>query len=760
MQSEQYTKKALQIIEAALSHAEQLGHTFVGSEHLLLAMLRDGNNVGAAILRTNRVQLRNYHQALLREIGRGNALQLTEAAFTPALKRILERAKKLAQEQNQPAAGSEHLLLAVLQEEQCGAVAILRNMGIADPMQLYRSAAEGSGAGLRLPAVTLDEKRCPTLMKYGRHLTDPVAAEAFDPLIGREKELQRVMQILLRRNKNNPCLIGAAGVGKTAIAEGVAKRIVQGNVPPALRDKVIVSLDFTAMLAGAKYRGDFEERLKACMDEAAAQSNLILFVDEMHIIVGAGAAEGAIDAANMMKPRLARGELQIIGATTDSEYRRHIEKDAALERRFQAVKVEEPSPGDAEEMLRGLRAKYEQYHRVQITDPALQAAVRYAVRYIHDRALPDKALDLLDEACASVQLQNTALCRPAEHDMEAATELHPVLYPLREEHIAAVVSARLGVPVSNPDAAEATALLTLEQQLSQRIIGQKQAVKAVADAIRRSRSGLRQGNRPWGSFLLLGPTGVGKTALAQTIAELLFDGNLIRLDMSEYMEKHAVSRLIGAPPGYVGHEEGGLLIEQVRKKPYSLVLFDEMEKAHPDVWNLLLQILEDGTLQDTHGNRGDFSNTMIVLTSNIGAESAAGRPLGFGGDERSAEMQMRSRAAKLLRPELLHRLDEQIVFHPLAEEDLHTIAAGLLEDLRKRMAALGCGFSWSEESVEYLCRHADTAHGGARALRTQIVHDVESLLADRLLRQGKGEMYLCTENGTLVIRESASVCNC
>lgn len=760
MQSEQYTKKARQIIEAALAHAEQLGHTFVGSEHLLLAMLRDGNNVGAAILRTNRVHLRNYHQALLKEIGRGNAVQLTEAAFTPALCRILEHAKILAQQQHQIAAGSEHLLLAVLHEEQCGAAAILRTMGITDPAQLYRAAKESGADGLQLPNISFDEKRCPTLMKYGKHLTDPIIAETFDPLIGREQELQRIMQILLRRNKNNPCLIGTAGVGKTAIVEGVAKRIVQGKVPPALRDKAIISLDFTAMLAGAKYRGDFEDRLKACMDEAAAQSNLILFVDEVHIIVGAGAAEGAIDAANMMKPRLARGDLQIIGATTDSEYRKHIEKDAALDRRFQAVQITEPSPATAIAMLQGLRPRYEQYHHVQIDDAALQAAVQYSVRYIHDRALPDKALDLLDEACASVQMQTPPMQNMTDHDMELATELSPTLPHLQESNIAAVVSARVGVPVQNPDACEAAALLHLEEVFSAQIVGQDQAIKAVADAIRRSRSGLRQGNRPWGSFLLLGPTGVGKTALARMIAEQLFEGNLIRLDMSEYMEKHAVSRLIGAPPGYVGHEEGGLLIAQVRKKPYSLVLFDEMEKAHPDVLNLLLQILEEGSLQDAQGNRADFSNTMIVLTSNIGAENALGQPLGFAGDASQQGAQMLHQAQKLLRPELLHRLDEQIVFCRLSQENLHTIALRLLKELRERMATLQCGFSWSEESVLYLCTHADTAHGGVRALRSYLVREVESLLADSLLRRGKGEKFLCLQNDQLTIAEVAPICPC
>lgn len=752
MQSEGYTKKAQHILETALSHAEQLGHTFVGSEHLLLAMLRDGNNVGAAILRTNHINLRNYHQAMVREIGRGNAVSLTETAYTPALRRILEQAKQLAHSGGQGLVGTEHLLLAVLQEEQCGAAALLRSMGIARPAQLYHSAARSLAADpLLLSPVGIDEKRCPMLMKYGKHLTDPAMAEQFDPLIGRDRELHRVMQILLRRTKNNPCLIGAAGVGKTAIVEGIANRILHGDVPPALRDKAIISLDFTAMLAGAKYRGDFEERLKACMDEAAAQSNLILFVDEMHIIVGAGAAEGAIDAANIMKPRLARGELQIIGATTDAEYRKHIEKDAALERRFQAVAVKEPSPDDAAAMLRGLRERYEGFHGVKITDDAIQASVQYAVRYFHDRALPDKALDLLDEACASLRLQKHSVPLTDDLAMEAAAELHPAVQTLGEDAIAAVVSARLGVPTQKLNAAETETLLHLEEKLSERIVGQTEAISAVAKAIRRSRSGLRQGNRPWGSFLLLGPTGVGKTALAQAIAELLYDGNLIRIDMSEYMEKHAVSRLIGAPPGYVGHEEGGLLIEQVRKKPYSLVLFDEMEKAHPDVLNLLLQILEDGTLQDAHGNRADFSNTMIILTSNIGAEHAAGQPLGFLGSDTGSGAMMLNKAEKLLRPELLHRLDERIVFRRLSAEDYRVIAAQQLTALAERMEALGCAFSWSEESASLLCSQADTAHGGARALRNHIVREVESLLADSLLKEGSAPRVLCVRHQTLTL---------
>lgn len=756
MELDCYTKKAQQILESAHSHAEQLGHTYVGSEHLLLAMLRDGNNVGAAILRTNRVYLRNYHQTLVREIGKGNAVQLTEDAYTPALHRILKAARELAYNGGQGLAGTEHLLQAVLQEEHCGAVSILRTMGIEQPARLFHTGDSMSADPLLLSHAGIDEKRCPMLMKYGKHLTDPNLADRFDPLIGREQELRRVMQILLRRSKNNPCLVGVAGVGKTAIVEGIAKRILQGDVPAALRDKAIVSLDFTAMLAGAKYRGDFEERLKTCMDEAAAQSNLILFVDELHIIVGAGAAEGAIDAANIMKPRLARGELQIIGATTDAEYRKHIEKDAALERRFQAVSIDEPTPQAAADMLKGLRSRYEGFHHVQISDGAIDAAVQYAVRYVHDRALPDKALDLLDEACASLRLQASPRVLPIDGEMETAAELHPATELLDEAVVAAVVSSRLGIPVQKPDVAEAETLLRLEETLSRKIIGQDKAISAVAKAIRRSRSGLRQGNRPCGSFLLLGPTGVGKTALAQELAALLYDGNLIRLDMSEYMEKHAVSRLIGAPPGYVGYEEGGLLIERVRKKPYSLVLFDEMEKAHPDVLNLLLQILEDGTLQDAQGNRADFSNTMIILTSNIGAESAAGQPLGFLGSGSGDGAQMLTRAEKMLRPELLHRLDERIVFRRLSAEDYHTIARQQLSALAERMRTLHCAFSWSEESVSLLCEKADTAHGGARALRGYIVREVETLLADSLLKDGAGARQLCVRDGVPVVAEVVS----
>lgn len=760
MHSDHYTKKAQQILDAARTHAEQLGHTFVGSEHILLAMLRDGNNVGAAILRTNRIHLRNYHQTLLREIGKGDLVQLTEAAYTPALRRILNSAGEIAHQNRQALIGTEHLLLAVLREEQCGAVALLRSMGIQRPDLLYQAASHTlSAESLPVTAIGLDEKRCPTLIKYGKNLTDPAAARQFDPLIGRDNEVQRVLQILLRRSKNNPCLIGAAGVGKTAIVEGIAQRILRGEVPPALRDRILFSLDLTAMLAGAKYRGDFEERLKACMDEAAAMPELILFIDEIHVIVGAGAAEGAIDAANIMKPRLARGELQLIGATTDTEYRKHIEKDAALERRFQPVIIEEPSPCAAAEILTGLRSQYESFHTLSITDSAIEAAVQYAVRYLHDRALPDKALDLLDEACASLRLQHSTVKLPLDSccEMETAEEFQPSLScTLTPEDIAAVVSVRTGVPLHKLTISETDALLHLEEELSRRIIGQQEAVSAIAKAIRRSRAGLRCGSRPMGSFLFLGPTGVGKTALAQAIAELLYDGNCIRIDMSEYMEKHTVSRLIGAPPGYVGHEEGSVLIEQVRKHPYSLILFDEMEKAHPDVLNLLLQILEDGTLQDGQGRKADFSNTMIILTSNLGASQTNGKPLGFLGSEHGTHAQILERAKKTLRPELLHRLDAHIVFRNLTEPDYLAVAQQQLSDLAKRMEALGCPLSWTEESKQLLCSNADTSHGGARAIRTHITQEAESLLADSLLQQGKGARLLCVRDGILAVALSVA----
>lgn len=751
LQKDAYTKKARQIIAHAKTQAEELGHSFIGSEHLILAMLTDGSNVGAAILRTHRVPLQRFQQAVLQEIGRGEPVHLSDDACTPALRRILRSAERQnARQGSEPCVSSEALLNAVLQEEHCGAAALLRGMGIslralrmACGQQDFPEPADAPG----FPQ--FDRKACPTLAKYARHLTDPLAADQFDPLIGREHEIQQVMQILLRRTKNNPVLIGQAGVGKTAIIEGLAKRILNGDVPSALRSRVILAVDLTAMLAGAKYRGDFEERLKACMDEAAENPGILLFIDELHMIAGTGAAEGAIDAANILKPRLARGELQLIGATTEEEYRRQIEKDAALARRFQPIRVPEPSVSDATEMLYGLRRRYESFHNVEISADAIKAAVQYSVRYLHDRALPDKALDLLDEACAAKRLNESA--------ESAAWEYQRAIHKADIEHTVAI---RTGIPVETLTESESERLLHLEETLRKRIIGQDEAITAVSQAIRRSRAGLRKPGRPVGAFLFLGATGIGKTELAACIADELFAGSCIRMDMSEYMEKHTASRLIGAPPGYVGYDDGGSLVERVRRAPYSLVLFDEMEKAHPDVLSLLLQILENGTLTDGHGTQADFSETMLILTSNLGAEKLQNGVIGFGdaaSDEDVRQKELLAVLKKTMRPELLHRLDAAIVFRTLSDQDYTQIVQIQLHELADRAAACGTTLSWTPEAEQQLLRQADTSHGGARAIRTALTQIAEPLLADSMLRHAAGMQQLCVRDGVLTVEEMLPV---
>ena len=739
-----YTKKAKQIIAHAKTQAESFGHSFIGSEHLILAMLADGSNVGAAILRTHHVPLQRFQQAVLEEIGRSEPVHLTENAYTPALKRILRSAEKQPESRSgeEASVSSESLLRAVLNDEHCGASMLLRGMGI--PLHTVRAACGQDNLSAFPQNDTFpqfDRKACPMLAQYARNLTDPIAAERFDPLIGRKREMQQVMQILLRRTKNNPVLIGPAGVGKTAIIEGIAQRILRGDVPETMRNRVILALDLTALLAGAKYRGDFEERLKACMEEAVGNPEILLFIDELHMIAGTGAAEGAIDAANILKPRLARGELQLIGATTAEEYRRRIESDAALARRFQPVQIAEPSTAEATEMLCGLRRRYEDYHHVEIGADAIRAAVQYSVRYLHDRALPDKALDLLDEACAARRL----LAENAEDTAISGADIEKA------------VSAKTGIPAETLTESEAEKLLHLEETLKRRIVGQDEAITAVAQAIRRSRSGLRKPGRPVGAFLFLGATGIGKTELAKCIADELFAGSIIRMDMSEYMEKHTASRMIGAPPGYVGYDESETLVSRVRRAPYSLVLFDEIEKAHPDVLSLLLQILEDGKLTDGSGNAADFSETMLILTSNLGAETLRNGVIGFGdaaeAEQKQAE-QLMSVLKKTMKPELLHRLDAAIVFRRLSGSDLTLIAQMQLRDLADRAAACGASLTWTPEAEQMLIAKADTEHGGARALRTAMTQFAEPLLADSLLRRAKGAHCLCVRAGALTVEQT------
>ena len=752
MQKDAYTKKARQITDNARIQAEQLGHTFIGSEHLILSMLTDGSNVGAAILRTHRVPLQRFQQAVLQELGRGEPVRLSNDAQTPALRRILTQAEKQRPRSDaESCVSSEGLLHAVLQDEHCGAALLLRGMGLSLHALRAACCSQDYTEDLQGGYPAFDRKACPTLAKYARCLTDPMTAGKFDPLIGREHETDEILRILLRRTKNNPVLIGAAGVGKTAIVEGIAARIVRGEVPAALSGRVILSVDMAAMLAGAKYRGDFEERLKACMDEAANDPQIILFIDELHIIMGAGAADGAIDAANILKPKLARGELRLIGATTTDEYRKQLEKDAALARRFQPVMIAEPSPADATEMLYGLRQHYEDFHQLEIGADAIDAAVQYSVRYLHDRALPDKAIDLLDEACAAVRLGQTGGHRLPDCTAEPA---------VHAQQIARILSAKTGIPAGKLTSSETDRLLHLESALRKRIIGQDEAIEAVAGAIRRSRAGLRRGKRPVGAFLFLGATGIGKTELAKALSDEIFGGSLIRIDMSEYMEKHTVSRLIGAPPGYVGYDDGHSLAERVRRAPYSLVLFDEMEKAHPDVLALLLQILEDGVLTDGQGQKADFSETLIILTSNLGAETLSGGVIGFADADRAEDAkrtQLLDILRKTMRPELLHRLDAAIVFRQLGESDYVEISTRLLRDLAARAKEAGAELTWTPEAAKLLTRQADTAHGGARAIRTALIRYAEPLLADSLLRQAKGARTLCVRDGVLAVEGTVSV---
>lgn len=692
--------------------AERLGHSFIGSEHLLLAILTDENNVAAAILRAHHVTASRFRQALLRELGSAEGTQLTDAARTPALCRILAAAENTGSR-----VSSETLLESLLKEESCGAAAMLRSLGVS--LNALRDACRAK----TLPEpVRFDCKRCPHLAQYAVDLTSPEQLAQYDPLIGREREIEQVMRILLRRVKHNPVLIGRAGVGKSAIVEGIAQRIAAGDVPPALRERCILSLDMASLLAGARYRGDFEERFKACLEEAAADPKVILFLDEMHIVAGAGAAEGALDAANLLKPQLARGKLTLIGATTEEEYRRRIEKDAALSRRFQPVRVAEPTQAETITMLEGLLPCYTAFHGVRVSAEAVKAAVRDSVRYLHDRALPDKALDLLDEACAEKNLRKLHA-----HDAEAAEGI------VCAADIEQVISAKTGIPLGRLTASDAERAAHLKEKLSAAIIGQEEAIGAVCHAVMRRSAGLHQSGRPVGSLLFLGATGVGKSALAQQLAEELYGGQCIRLDMSEYGEKHNAARLIGAPAGYVGYEDGGSLVDRVRRTPYCLIVFDELEKAHPDVLTLLLQILENGTLTDGQGQQADFSEAMIVLTSNLGASQLQSGGIGFANDDTGRE-RLLSQLRQTVRPELLGRLDEIVVFRRLDAKDHLRIAEGELHALAERSAAAGCAFSWTDEAAAYLAAQADTAHGGARAIRNAVVQQAENPLADLLLR--------------------------
>ena len=735
--ADRFTECAKTAIRLARQTAGEYGHSYVGTEHLLLGILREPAGLGGNVLRRSGLDAGAAFELLTKRVGRGTPGTPVQG-LTSRGRQVLRQAAADADRLGHSYVGTEHLLLGILREPESTAARVLLDAG-QDLNRLYTQVLSHFAPETRGPArpaavpTARGGKRSETrtLDQYSRDLTEQAAAGALDPVIGRDREIRRVIEILTRRTKNDPVLIGEPGVGKTAVAEGLARAMAEGRVPAEMRNKRLVSLDLTAMLAGTKYRGDFEERLKTVIRELQRANDVILFIDELHTIMGAGAAEGAIDAANILKPALSRGSLRIVGATTRSEYRRHIEKDAALERRFQPVEVCEPTPEEAEAILRGLSGRYEAHHRLPIAPEAIHAAVELSVRYIPDRYLPDKAIDLVDEAAARVNLET----------MNEAPEPRRTV---TAEDVARVVSDRTSVPVTRLTEDEKSRLLRLEDELHRRVVGQNDAVAAVARAIRRSRVGLKDPRRPVGSFLFLGPTGVGKTELCKALSEALFGSEdaMIRFDMSEYMEKHAVSRLIGSPPGYVGFDEGGQLTERVHRRPYSVVLFDEIEKAHEDIYHLLLQIMDDGRLTDSQGRTADFTNTVVVMTSNVGHTGFPGRGLrlGFSGDPDSADRRYENvRAAvmddlkKTFRTEFLNRVSDIIVFRPLEREDVELIAANHLRQVRTRAAALGVELFCGGEALRAISEQGYDPVYGARALQRLIRSRVEDALAEQLL---------------------------
>ncbi|MCM1228083.1 MAG: ATP-dependent Clp protease ATP-binding subunit [Clostridium sp.] len=750
---EMFTKKTVKSIETAIDLASEMGHTYVGSEHILLGFLKEGGNVAAAVLKQNNMSLDELYDQMCVVIGKGEVTSLSYENISDSLKNILSEAAKAARSANSNAVGSQHILMAILGAPMCGAVKFMKFLGI-DTESVYNDCIRSYDINIqeeRAVRSKLNMKKFPTLCKYGKNFSELIWNKNTDPLIGREKEVERIIQILARRTKNNPCLIGEAGVGKTAIVEGVSRMLAKGNVPEELSRKTIFSIDLTSMIAGAKYRGDFEERIKSCIDEVVNDGNVILFIDEIHSIVGAGAAEGAIDAANILKPQLARGEIQLIGATTIEEYRKNIEKDSALERRFQPVLIEEPSEKDTINILTGLKDQYEKFHNVVISDEVIRSAVTLSMRYINDRFLPDKAIDIIDEAASRTKIRNS------RNDVFLKTQKngHLKYHTLKEleenftpnkfqdkavitvEDTAAVVSLWTGIPVSKISSEEETKLLELEKELKKRIIGQNNAVSAVAKAIRRGRAGLRETNKPISSFIFMGPTGVGKTELSKATAELMFDStvNLIKIDMSEYMEKHSISKIIGAPPGYSGYNDKNTLIESVRKKPYCVLLFDEIEKAHPDILNILLQILDEGMLTDSTGRKIDFKNTLIIMTTNIASDIIIGkRSIGF--DNKSindVNKVVKSELKKFLKPELINRVDEIIVFNKLDESSYKKIAQKLLRELSERSEAIGINVEYDENAVRMLIDKNEIDKYGARYIKREIVKKIENMLSQKII---------------------------
>ena len=791
-----FTEKANKALNLAIESAEEMRHNYVGTEHILYGLVKEGSGVAATALNECGVTEDALREKLESINGTMSLVELTPDDFTPRTKRVLRAAVIISSKTGYTYVGTEHLLLAILSESDSYAVAFLEELGVsverlaqAVSKGMQGGADDGFGGFENESAPNGSQKGGSALDKFGRDLTQAAKNGEIDPVIGREKEIQRVIQILSRRTKNNPVLIGEPGVGKTAVAEGLALEIAKGNVPEILKDKRVVSLDLTGMVAGAKYRGDFEERIKAAIDEVKKSKNTILFIDELHTIVGAGAAEGSADAANILKPSLARGDFQVIGATTLNEYRKYIEKDAALERRFQPVKVGEPTPEQAVQILKGLRDSYEAHHKVKITDEAINAAVTLSSRYIADRYLPDKAIDLIDEGASKVRL--ASLTSPDnvkeledeiadyekekasainEQDFERAARLRDEQKELQTklddakkkwqeqqkgnsgevtaEDIAKIVSEWTGIPVVQLTKEESERLLNMENVLHERVIGQSEAVTAIAKAIRRGRVGLKDPKRPVGSFIFLGPTGVGKTELCKALAEAMFgdENAMLRLDMSEYMEKHTVSKLIGSPPGYVGFEEGGQLTEKVRRKPYSVVLFDEIEKAHPDVFNMLLQILEDGRLTDSQGRTVDFKNTVIIMTSNVGARLITEKQssLGFNSENENVEESEKKdikelvtgELRKVFRPEFLNRVDDIIVFNKLNKDEIKQIAVKMLKTLENRLDKMNIKISFTDNAVSEIADKGFDENYGARPLRRAIQNEIEDPLSEQML-EGK-----------------------
>ncbi len=783
-----FTNRAVHAIEFAQYEAQELQQDYIGTEHILLGLLHEQESIAAKALRAVGLEFAAVRQQVENVLEQEEQYPSDNPYYTPLAKHVMEMSMREAQRLGHKYVGTEHILLGLLSEESSAGARVIESMGVE--LETLRATvynlldAKDPEALDAQGNVTGKKNATPLLNRYGRNLNDMARQEKMDPVIGREKEIQRVIQILSRRTKNNPILIGEPGVGKTAIAEGLAQRIVEGSVPYMLQDKRVYSLSMASLVAGAKYRGEFEERLKGVIDEIRRTGDVILFIDEMHTLVGAGAAEGALDAANILKPALSRGEIQIIGATTLDEYKKHLEKDAALSRRFQTIMVEEPSTTDAIAILKGLRDKYEAFHRAKIQDDAIVAAVKLSHRYIQDRFLPDKAIDVMDEAASKVRMKmveqpqevkeveerlsrltNDKEAAITSQDYERAAHLRDAEKHLKEEleaakkrwekkeetpitvtanDIADVVALWTGIPVRRIAAKESDRLLHMERTLSRRVVGQEEAVQAVSKAVRRARSGLKDPKRPIGSFLFLGPTGVGKTELARTLAEVLFgsEDSILRFDMSEYMEKYSVSRMVGAPPGYVGYEEGGQLTDAVRRKPYSIILLDEIEKAHPDVFNLLLQVLEDGRLTDGQGRTVDFRNTVIIMTSNAGANFLRQAPpaLGFATKEETdedrhadAKKRVLDEVKRIFKPEFLNRIDELIVFHPLGRAELAKIVDILLRGVKDRLAERGLSLEISPAAKNKLVEKGTDFKYGARPLKRAIQRLIEDPLAEQLL---------------------------